>query len=104
MEFSRIGESARLRRMTTTPLGLNESVTTPEITLQILQLGAADVLLPDTYQCGGIVGVKKAAALCEAAGVPCVFHCATNLGLKPPPMHHLLPLPPHFPPAHACPH
>src|SRR6516162_3447979 len=45
-----IGESARLRKLTKTPLALNESVTTPEITLQILQLQAADVLLPDTYQ------------------------------------------------------
>ena len=39
-----IGEAARLRRQTTTPIALNESVTTPEVVLQILQLGAADVL------------------------------------------------------------
>src|SRR5438270_12498873 len=68
MPFSCIGESARLRRCTKTPLGLNESVTTLEITQQILELRAADVMLPDTYQCGGILGVKKVAALCEAAG------------------------------------
>ncbi len=29
---------------------------------------------------GGILAVKKVAALCEAAGVPCVFHCADDLG------------------------
>lgn len=102
MEFSRIGESARLRRMTTTPLGLNESVTTPEIALQILQLGAADVLLPDTYQCGGILGVRKVAALCEAAKVPCVFHCAHDLGLKTAAMLHVVASTPNFPLANDC--
>jgi L-alanine-DL-glutamate epimerase-like enolase superfamily enzyme len=102
MPFSCIGESARLRRQTTTPLGLNESVTTLEITLQILQLGAADVLLPDTYQCGGILGVKKVAALCEAAAVPCVFHCAHDLGLKTAAMLHVVASTPNFPLANDC--
>jgi len=102
MEFSKIGESARLRRMTKTPLALNESVTTPEIALQILQLGAADVLLPDTYQCGGIVGVKRVAALCEAAKVPCVFHCAHDLGLKTAAMLHVVVSTPNFPLANDC--
>lgn len=102
MEFSKIGEAARLRRLTKTPLGLNESVTTPQIVLQILQLGAADVLLPDTYQCGGILGVKKVAALCEAAGIPCVFHCAHDLGLKTAAMLHVVVSTPNFPIANDC--
>ena len=102
MPFSCIGESARLRNITKTPLALNESVTTPEITLQILQLRAADVLLPDTYQCGGILGVKKVAALCEAAGVPCVFHCAHDLGLKTAAMLHVVASTPNFTLANDC--
>ncbi len=102
MPFSCIGESARLRNLTKTPLGLNESVTTAEITLQILELRAADVLLPDTYQCGGILGVKKVAALCEAAGVPCVFHCAHDLGLKTAAMLHVVASTPNFPLANDC--
>src|SRR5262245_34332710 len=69
-----IADAARLRRHTKTPIGLNESVTTPDVVLQILQLHAADVILPDTYQCFGIWGVKKVATLCEAAGVTFVFH------------------------------
>ena len=79
-----------------TPMALNESVTTPEIVLQILQLRAADVLLPDTYQCGGILAVKKVAALCEAAGVPCVFHCSHDLGLKTAAMLHVVASTPNF--------
>jgi L-alanine-DL-glutamate epimerase-like enolase superfamily enzyme len=102
MPFSCIGESARLRRVTKTPLALNESVTTPEITLQILELRAADVLLPDTYQCGGILGVKKVAALCEAAGVPCVFHCSHDLGLKTAAMLHVVASTPNFTLANDC--
>ncbi|MCI0681903.1 MAG: mandelate racemase/muconate lactonizing enzyme family protein [Gemmataceae bacterium] len=102
MHFTQIGESARLRRRTTTPLALNESVTTPEITLQILELRAADFLLPDTYQCGGIVGVRKVASLCEAASVPCVFHCAHDLGLKTAAMLHVVASNPNFPLANDC--
>jgi L-Ala-D/L-Glu epimerase len=97
-----IGESARLRRQTTTPLALNESVTTPEVVLQILQLRAADVLLPDTYQCGGILAVKKVAGLCEAARVPCVFHCAHDLGLKTAAMLHVVASSPGFTLANDC--
>lgn len=102
MDKGLIGESARLRRQTKTPLALNESVTTPEAALQILQLGAADVLLPDTYQGGGILAVKKVAALCEAAGVPCVFHCSHDLGLKTAAMLHVVASSPCFTLANDC--
>jgi L-alanine-DL-glutamate epimerase-like enolase superfamily enzyme len=97
-----IADAARLRRQTKTPIALNESVTTPEIVLQILQLHAADVLLPDTYQCSGILGVKKVAALAEAAGVPCVFHCAHDLGLKTAAMLHVVASSPGFTLANDC--
>ena len=77
-------------------------MTTPEIVLQILTLGAADVLLPDTYQQGGLVPMKKVAALCEAAGVPCVFHCAHDLGLKTAAMLHVVASSPGFTLANDC--
>ena len=97
-----IADAARLRRSTRTPIALNESVTTPEVVLQILQLHAADVILPDTYQCAGILGVKKVAALAEAAGVPCVFHCAHDLGLKTAAMLHIVASSPGFTLANDC--
>lgn len=102
MPLGLIADAARLRRQTKTPIALNESVTTPEIVLQILQLRAADVLLPDTYQCAGILGVKKVAVLAEAAGVPCVFHCAHDLGLKTAAMLHVVASTPNFPLANDC--
>jgi L-alanine-DL-glutamate epimerase-like enolase superfamily enzyme len=97
-----IADHARLRRYSTTPIALNEAVTTPEIVLQILQLHAADVILPDTYQCGGILPLKKIAALAEAAGVPCVFHCAHDLGLKTAAMLHVVASGPGFTLANDC--
>jgi L-alanine-DL-glutamate epimerase-like enolase superfamily enzyme len=102
MPLGLIADAARLRRSTKTPIALNESVTTPEVVLQILQLHAADVLLPDTYQCFGILGVKKVAALAEAAGVPCVFHCAHDLGLKTAAMLHVVASSPGFTLANDC--
>jgi L-Ala-D/L-Glu epimerase len=102
MPLGLIADAARLRRQTKTPIALNESVTTPEIVLQILQLHAADVILPDTYQCSGILGVKKVAALAEAAGIPCVFHCAHDLGLKTAAMLHVVASAPSFPLANDC--
>jgi L-alanine-DL-glutamate epimerase-like enolase superfamily enzyme len=102
MPHGLIADAARLRRHTQTPIGLNESVTTPDVVLQILQLHAADVLLPDTYQCYGILGVKKVAALAEAGGVPCVFHCAHDLGLKTAAMLHVVASSPGFTLANDC--
>jgi L-alanine-DL-glutamate epimerase-like enolase superfamily enzyme len=102
MPMGLIGEAARLRRATKTPIGLNESVTTLDVVLQILQLHAADVILPDTYQCFGILGVKKVAALAEAAGLPCVFHCAHDLGLKTAAMLHVVASSPGFTLANDC--
>jgi L-alanine-DL-glutamate epimerase-like enolase superfamily enzyme len=102
MPLGLIADAARLRHRTTTPIALNESVTTPEVVLQILQLHAADVLLPDTYQGGGILAVKKVATLAEAAGVPCVFHCAHDLGLKTAAMLHVVASSPGFTLANDC--
>jgi L-alanine-DL-glutamate epimerase-like enolase superfamily enzyme len=100
--FSCIGEAARMRKRTKTPIGLNESVTTPEVVSQILALQAADVILPDTYQCSGILGVKKVAALAEAVSVPCVFHCAHDLGVKTAAMLHVVASTPNFTLANDC--
>ena len=84
-----IDESSRIRRATKTPLALNESVTKLSTVREILDKEAADVLLPDTYQCGGIKAVKLIADLAASAGVPCVMHCAHDLGLKTAAMLHL---------------
>ena len=94
--------AAELRRRSTTPLGLNESVTTLQQVQKIIELKAADYLLPDTYQCGGILGVKKAGVLAEAAGIPCIMHCAHDLGPKTAAMLHIVVSSPGFDLANDC--
>ena len=42
------------------------------------------------------------AALCEAAGVPCVFHCSHDLGLKTAAMLHVVASTPCFSLANDC--
>lgn len=97
-----IEAAAEIRTQTTTPLALNESVTTLEVVHRILHLQAAAVLLPDTYQCGGILGVKKVATLAEAANVPCVMHCSHDLGPKTAAMLHVVASTPAFTLANDC--
>jgi L-alanine-DL-glutamate epimerase-like enolase superfamily enzyme len=70
--------------------------------LEIIGVGAADFLLPDTYQCGGILAVKKVAALAEAAGIPCIMHCAHDLGPKTATMLHIVASTPIFTLANDC--
>jgi glucarate dehydratase len=95
-------ESARIRQQTTTPLALNESVTSLQRVLRILELQAAAFLLPDTYQCGGIRAVRIISDVAAAAGVPCVFHCAHDFGLKTAAMLHVATATANFPLANDC--
>ena len=50
---------------------------------RMLEAGAVDVLQADATRCGGITGFLKAAALCEAFGLPLSAHCAPALHLHP---------------------
>jgi L-alanine-DL-glutamate epimerase-like enolase superfamily enzyme len=97
-----IDDSARIRALTSTPLALNESVTTMARVRTILEKQAADVLLPDTYQCGGIWATKLVAEVAASAGVPCVVHCSHDLGPKTAAMLHLAASTPNFPMANDC--
>jgi L-alanine-DL-glutamate epimerase-like enolase superfamily enzyme len=97
-----IDDSARIRKLTKTPLALNESVTTMERVREILAKAAADYLLPDTYQCGGIWATKLVAEVAASAGIPCIMHCSHDLGPKTAAMLHLAASTPNFPLANDC--
>ena len=97
-----IDASARVRTRTTTPLALNESVTTMARVREILAKRAADYLLPDTYQCGGVWATKLVAEVAASAGVPCVVHCAHDLGPKTAAMLHVVASTPNFTLANDC--
>ena len=50
---------------------------------RMLDAGAVDVLQADATRCAGITGFMRAAALCEAYGVPLSAHTAPALHLAP---------------------
>jgi len=75
-------EMAKLRASTETPIALNESVTDARSMLNIVEAKAADFCLPDMPDAGGIIGVKKIAAVAEAAGIPLIMHCFFEKGIK----------------------
>src|SRR5262249_35270269 len=56
----------------------------------------------DTYQCGGIWATKMVAEFAASAGIPCVVHCAHDLGPKTAAMLHLAASTPNFPLANDC--
>ena len=87
---------AELRKQTSIPIALNESCGPLEEIPEIIRLDACDVLMPDTPQCGGILKVKKIAAITEAAGIPCVMHCGHDLGVKTAMMLHVAAATPNF--------
>lgn len=81
-------EMALLRRVTTTPIALNESLVTAKDMLRIVALKAADVGVAEFWG-GGISEVRKIAAIAEAAGIPLAMHCAMDLGIKTAAMLHV---------------
>jgi len=50
---------------------------------RMLEAGAVDVLQADATRCGGITGFLRAAALCDAAGLPLSAHTAPGVHLHP---------------------
>ena len=46
---------------------------------RMLEAGAVDVLQADATRCSGITGFLRAAALCDAYGIPLSSHCAPSI-------------------------
>jgi L-alanine-DL-glutamate epimerase-like enolase superfamily enzyme len=75
---------------------VNMGVETADSVLPLLAKGAADFLMPDTPAAGGVIRVKKIAAVAEAYGVPCLMHCSHDLGLKTAMITHIAASTPNF--------
>lgn len=65
---------AHLRRHSGTPVAANQSSWGRHAILEIIKKNAADVLMTDPHQEGGLLPFKKALALCETAGLGFVNH------------------------------
>lgn len=84
-----LADATWLRRQTSVPIALNESVVDPASVLAILREDAAEFILPDTHIAGGIWPCVEIGHLCAAAGIPCIMHCGHDLGPKTAAMLHV---------------
>jgi L-rhamnonate dehydratase len=73
---------AYLRKITSIPVALDESAYTLQDVMAIIRAEAADVILLDPHEAGGLLATKKAAAVAEAAGVPVTLHSGAELGVS----------------------
>lgn len=74
-------EMAYVRGRIDVPLLANEASWTRYDQLQVIRHGAADVISVDNQMDGGLLNLKRAAGLCEAAGLPVVKHSLGELGV-----------------------
>lgn len=73
---------AQLRQMQPIPVALDESAYTLADVGNIVRMGAADVILLDPHEIGGLWQTIKAAAIAEAAGIPVTLHSGGELGFS----------------------
>ena len=73
---------AELRQMQPTPIALDESAYTLEDVGQIVRANAADVVLIDPHEAGGLWQTIKCAALCEAVDLPVTLHSGAELAIS----------------------
>ncbi|MBZ6077620.1 mandelate racemase/muconate lactonizing enzyme family protein [Microvirga puerhi] len=73
---------AELRKVQTTPVALDESAYTQGDVGNIVRMSAADVILLDPHEEGGLWHCLKSAAIAEAAGLPVTLHSGGELGLS----------------------
>ena len=74
-------EMAYLRSRIDTPLLANEASWTRHDVLEVIRHGAADVVSVDQQMDGGLLNMKRAAGICDAAGVPVLKHSLGELGV-----------------------
>jgi L-alanine-DL-glutamate epimerase-like enolase superfamily enzyme len=76
-----VAELAELRRRSPVPIAANQASWLNSDVMEILRARAADVIMTDPWQAGGIGNFAKAAALCEAAETPLVYHSFAPLSI-----------------------
>lgn len=73
---------SELRKCQSVPIALDESAYTLADVGNIVRMGAADVILLDPHEQGGLWQTIKAAAIAEAAGIPVTLHSGAELGFS----------------------
>lgn len=82
LELDDLAGHAALRQSQPVPIALDESAYTLADVGNIVRAGAADVVLLDPHEAGGLWQVVKQAAICEALGIPTTLHSGGELALS----------------------
>ena len=82
LEMDDLEGSAHLRNNQSIPIALDESAYTINDVANIIKAKAADVILLDPHEQGGLKPCLKAAAVCEANNIPITLHSGGELGLS----------------------
>jgi L-rhamnonate dehydratase len=82
LELDDLAGHAALRAATPVPIALDESAYTLQDVGNIVRAQAADVILLDPHEAGGLWPCLKAAAVAESVGIPVTLHSGGELGLS----------------------
>jgi L-alanine-DL-glutamate epimerase-like enolase superfamily enzyme len=88
--------AARLRRSTGLPVAANQSAWTEAETLEVLRRDAADVVLTDPHQVGGLMPFSRVAWTLAALGIPVMKHTFGDLGVTTHASMHVMASAPNF--------
>ena len=72
---------ARLRRVAPVPIAADQMVSTPQQVFEVCRHEAADVIVLGIHETGGLGGMRKAAAVAEAAGLNICLHGVYESGI-----------------------
>jgi L-alanine-DL-glutamate epimerase-like enolase superfamily enzyme len=72
---------AELRSKTRVRIGAKQSAWLPWQVPEVIAQHAADVIVTDPHQLGGLIPFRDAAASCQLAGLPIVKHAFADLGI-----------------------
>ena len=72
---------ARLRRVAPVPIAADQLVSTPQQVFEVCRHEAADVIVLGIHETGGLLGMRKAAAVAEAAGLNICLHGVYESGI-----------------------
>jgi L-alanine-DL-glutamate epimerase-like enolase superfamily enzyme len=71
----------RTRDASPVPIAANQGLWSVEEVLQVIRAGAADILVTGPLWVGGLLSLKKVAAIAEAAGLPFCRHAPPETGI-----------------------
>ena len=81
IDMHNIAGLADLRRKARVRIGANQSAWLPTQVPEVIRQQAADVIVTDPHQLGGLVPFHNAATMCETAGIPICKHAFADLGI-----------------------